>query len=79
MKEFKGTAKILCKWLMRTLSGTAVSATIALAVYGYASIPGDGGYLAVCEFVLATATLGVALGFVYFIGGGKKKKGGFEK
>lgn len=78
MKELKDAAKTLCKGFVRTLYGTAISATIAMAVCGYASIPSESGYVAVCDFIVATATLCVAIGCMYAIGG-KKKKGGFEK
>ena len=79
MKEFKGAARTLYKGFVRALYGTAVSVTVVMAMYAYVSIPGEGGYAAVADFILATATLGVALGLMYAIGGGNKKKGENEK
>ena len=78
MESIRGIAKILCKGFIRTLSGTAISATIAMSVCGYVSIPSESGYIAVCDFIVATATLCVAIGCMYAIGG-KKRKGGYEK
>lgn len=67
--------KILLRGFTKVLYGSAVSGLIALAIYGFAAIPTEGGYIAVCEFIVAVATLVVAIGCMYAFGGKRKKKG----
>lgn len=66
--------KILLRGLVKTLYGTAVSGLAGLAVYGFVMIPSEGGYAAVCEFMVAALTLGMAMGAMYAFGGRKQKK-----
>ena len=74
----KNHAKIFFKGLSRTLYGAATAGLYGLAIAGFTTIPKEGGYSAVCEFVLAVLTLAVALGCTYAQGsrkgGGKKNK-----
>ena len=80
MKDFKSVAKaighhtrILFKGFTRVLYGTAVAGTFAMAAYGFVSVPSEGGYIAVCDFIVAIATTCVALCCMYALGGSKKK------
>ena len=80
MKDFKSVVKaiwhhtkILCKGLKRTVYGAATAGLIGLAVYGFWMIPSEDGYIAVCEFIVATCTLGVAMACAYAMGGNYKK------
>lgn len=73
MKKFKSVAVTMGKGFVRSLWGTAVTGGIGLAVYGYAAIPAEGGYVAVCEFLIATVFVVLALGGMYIMGGTCKK------
>lgn len=80
MNDFKRAArilwhhsKILLTGFYRMLFGTAIAALIALSVFGFAMIPTVNGYLAVCEFVGAIATMCMALAGMYAMGCSKKK------
>lgn len=66
--------RILLKGFARTVFGSAVAGLIGLSVYGFMIIPSEGGYVAVCEFIAAMATLVVGLTCMYAFGG-KKKSG----
>lgn len=68
-------SKILLRGLVKTLYGTSVSGLVGLAVYGFVMIPTEGGYTAVCEFVVASITLGIAVGAMYAFGGRRRKQG----
>lgn len=68
-------SKILLRGLAKTLYGTSVSGLVGLAVYGFVMIPTEGGYAAVCEFVVASITLGIAISAMYSFGGRGRKKG----
>ena len=70
--------KILARGLVRVLYGAAVAGLLGLAAYGFAAIPSEGGYVAVCDFIAAMATLLVALTCMYAFGGKQKKKGRFS-
>ena len=79
MKNFKKIMKciryhglILLKGLLVMLAGTSIAALLAVSVYGFSLVPSDGGYAAVLDFVVATGCMGIAVGCVYAIGGGKK-------
>ena len=54
--------------LLRMLAGAAIAGLFIIAIFGYASIPSEGGYVAVFTFVASTATLVVALSNMYLIG-----------
>ena len=79
MKEFKSFAKImgrhigvLVKGFVRMLFGTATAGLIGFAVWGFSMIPAQGGYAAVFDFILAVATLLVAMYGLYVMGASKK-------
>lgn len=67
--------RILLRGLAKTLYGTSVAGLVGLSVYGFVMIPSEGGYTAVCEFVVASITLGMALGAMYAFGGRRRKQG----
>ena len=67
--------KILLRGLAKTIYGTAVAGLFGLSVYGFVMIPSEGGYTAVCEFVVASLTLGMAVGAMYVFGGRRRKQG----
>lgn len=82
MKEFKSIinhCKILMKGFWRMTCGALTAGFIGLAVYGFATIHSEGGYVAVLNFICAALILVMALTIMYAMGGGKKKKGGFER
>ena len=66
-------AGIFLKGCVRTAYGVAVAGLIGLAVYGFVMVPTEGGYIAVCDFVAAVASLVVALSAMYALGTNKKK------
>lgn len=68
-------SKVLLRGLAKTLYGTSVAGLVGLAVYGFVMIPSEGGYTAVCEFVVASITLGIAISAMYSFGGRGRKKG----
>ena len=67
--------KVLLRGFIKTLYGAATAGLIAFAVYGLATIPTEGGYAAVCDFVTALASLIVAVLCMYTFGCRKQKKG----
>ena len=73
MEKFKSIAFRMGKGFVRSIWGTAVSAGIGFAVYGYRAIPTEGGYIAVADFLVATLFLGLALGCMFVMGGTEKK------
>lgn len=64
--------KVLWKGFLRTVVGTMVAGIMVLAVYGYAMIPTEGGYVAVCEFLIATMLMAIALMCMFAMGGKAK-------
>ena len=66
---------ILLMGFVKVLYGAAIAGLIGLAVYGFAAIPYEDGYVAVCDFIAAITTLTVALTSMYAFGR-KRKKGG---
>ena len=67
--------KIFLRGFVKVAYGAAVAGLLGLSVYGFFSIPSEGGYVAVCEFMAAMATLVVALTCMYAFGGRQKKSG----
>ena len=65
---------IFFKGIARTIYGTAVSAAIAMAIFGFRVTIDEVGYDAVGDFVASCALLGIALWNVYAMGG-KKRSG----
>lgn len=74
LKDLCQHGKTLLRGFAKSLYGTAVAGLIGLAVYGFASIPAEGGYTAVCDFIGAAASLAVALTAMYAFGGKKQPK-----
>lgn len=75
MKEFKSIiksigyhAKILARGFVKMIAGATTAGLIALSVYGYCMIPTEGGYMAVCDFIGATAGAVMALCSMYAYG-----------
>ena len=70
-------AKVLFTGFKRMIFGAATAGAFAMAGYGFIAIPAEDGYVAVCEFIMAVMTLGVALACMYAQGkpGNKCKKG----
>ena len=54
--------------------GALVAGLLAIAVYGFISIKGEAGYVAVFDFIASTATMLVALCNMYVMGGKKVSK-----
>lgn len=73
MNKIKSIAYMMGKGFVRSIWGTAVTAGIGLAAYGYMAIPSEGGYTAVVDFVMATAILVLAMYCMYIMGGTNKK------
>lgn len=73
---FHGT--ILLRGCIKMLYGTMTAGLLGLAVGGFAAIPSEGGYVAVCDFIAAIATLTVALTCMYAFGCKKRKRGHFS-
>lgn len=65
---------VLLRGLVKVLYGAAVTILITLAVYGFSAVSTEGGYVAVCDFIAAIATLAVALSCTYAFGCRRKKK-----
>lgn len=79
MKEFKSFARtigrhigVLVKGFVRMMFGTATAGLICFAGWGFCMIPKQGGYSAVCDFILAVATLMMAMYGLYMMGASKK-------
>lgn len=72
--KVKFHARIAWRGLCRTVYGAAVSGLLAIAVYRFVSVDGETGWMAVCDFIAACATMIVALANMYFMG--RRKKGG---
>lgn len=69
-------AKIMLRGLVRVMWGSLNAGLICLVVYGFTSIPNEGGYVAVCDFIATVATLVVVLASVYMLGVGSFQKPG---
>lgn len=74
MRQIGFHCLVLLRGFAKTLYGAAVAGLIGLAFYGFSVIPAEDGYVAVCEFIAAVATLAVGLSCMYAFGR-KKKKG----
>ena len=59
---------VLLRGFTKTLYGALTAGLIGLSVGGFAAIPSEGGYAAVCDFVAAIAMLTVALTCMYVFG-----------
>lgn len=66
--------RILLNGMIKVLYGAAAAGLMGLAVFGFAMIPGEGGYTAVCNFIGSAATLVVAVNATYAIGCSRKRR-----
>ena len=73
--KVKFHARIAWRGLYRTAYGAAVAGLIAMAVYRFVSVAGGTGWIAVCDFIAACATMIVALANMYLMGRKKKRVG----
>ena len=60
--------KILLRGFLKTMYGTLTTAFFAGAVYVFTLIPSEGGYTAVCAFMVATMMLVRACRAMYAFG-----------
>ena len=60
--------KILLRGFLKTMYGTLTTAFFAGAVYVFTLIPSEGGYTAVCAFMVATMMLAMACRAMYAFG-----------
>ncbi len=65
---------IALKGFIRTIYGALVAGLVACAVYGFINIGGEAGYAAVCDFIVSTAAMFIALVNVYAMGGKRGAK-----
>lgn len=66
-------AGIFLKGFVRTLYGVAVAGLVGLAVYGFVMVPTEGGYIAVCDFIVSVGTMAIAVMSMYSLGANKKR------
>ena len=71
--KVKFHARIAWRGFFRTVYGAVVAGLLAIAVYRFVSVSGETGWMAVCDFIAACATMIVALANMYFMG--RRKKG----
>ena len=64
--------KVLARGFAKVSYGAATAGLMALAVYGFTTIPAEGGYAAVVDFLTAMLSMGVALRCMYAQGCRKK-------
>jgi hypothetical protein len=79
MNAFLRFGKTMAKGLWRMICGSAASATMIVAIWGFTTITAEDGYTAVANFIGAALVLALAVVFLYVLGGGKRNKGGFER
>lgn len=79
MNAFLRFCKTLGKGVWRMTCGSAASATMIVAIWGFTTITSEDGYTAVVNFIGAALVLALAVVFLYVLGGGKRNKGGFER
>ena len=72
--KVKFHARIAWRGFCRTIYGATVAGLLAMAVYRFVSVAGETGWIAVCDFIAACATMIVALANMYLIGCKKKSK-----
>lgn len=75
--KVKFHARIAWRGLCRTVYGAVVAGLLAIAVYRFVSVAGETGWVAVCDFIAACATMAVALANMYLMG--RKKKSGTKR
>lgn len=82
MKEVKKAAgfavyhgMILLRGIAKMLYGAMMAAVIALIAEGFASVPTEGGYAAVSDFIFAVSLTVIALAGLYLFGCRKRGRG----
>jgi hypothetical protein len=73
MDQVKFHTRIVVRGFARMIYGTLVAGLLAVAIYGFAMVGSESGYIAVCDFIASCATLVVALCNMYVMG--KKGRG----
>ena len=73
--KVKFHARIAWRGLCRTVYGATVAGLLAMAVCRFVSVAGETGWMAVCDFIAACATIAVALANMYLMGCNKKRGG----
>jgi hypothetical protein len=73
--------KILLTGFARMISGAWTLGMFGMAVYGFCTVGGEGGYTAVASFVISLAFLTIAVANLYFMGSPKRisKEGRYAK
>ena len=79
MNAFLRFGKTLAKGMWRMTCGSVAAGLMAVAVWGFTTITHEDGYVAVVNFVGAALILALAFVFLYVLGGGKRRRGGFER
>lgn len=72
-------ARVMFTGFLNAVYGALTAGLVGLSIYGFYAIPSEGGYFAVCEFLLAIATMLIALSCMYKWGKGICKKSKHEK
>ena len=70
--KVKFHVRIAWRGFCRTVYGALIAGLMAMAIYGFASVTKETGWVAVWDFVASCATLIVAMCNVYRIGCNKK-------
>ena len=75
--KVKFHARIALRGFCRTVYGAVVAGLLLIAVCRFVSVAGETGWIAVCDFIAACATMIVALANMYLMG--CKKKSGTKR
>ena len=70
--KVKFHVRIAWRGFCRTVYGAVVAGLLLIAVCRFVSVAGETGWIAVCDFIAACATMVVALANMYLMG--RKKK-----
>ena len=70
--KVKFHVRVAWRGFCRTVYGALIAGLMAMAIYGFASVTKETGWVAVWDFVASCATLIVAMCNVYRIGCNKK-------
>ena len=70
--------KIFLRGFVKTLYGALAAGLAVMAVNGFGAVSSEDGYIAVCDFIGAVATMCVAISCMYAFGCSKKKNGRFS-
>ena len=65
--------QILLKGFVKMLCGALMTAMIVTGIYGFLSVPEEGGYTAVSDFLVSACIVIIAVGGMYLMGGRGKK------